>query len=135
MQSITARTPKELLRLLSPNGKLFSNTFQEYIFRGQADAQWPIIPQVLRSGTQVPFEGTLCVCPRRTNRDQIDTELDMMRNFGRTLNGAGHHVPCEEVIAAQAYSMQAVDEGNRLGRGETVWPPRAYHPLDRTGPA
>jgi hypothetical protein len=129
MQSIRARTPKEFLHLLSPNGKLFSDRYQEYIFRGQADASWPIIPRVLRIGTVVPYQGARCTCPRRTNRDQINVELDMMRDFGKTLNRAGHYVPYEEIIAAYSYPMQAIDEGNRFGRGEVAWPPRAYHPL------
>lgn len=129
MDLIQTRTPIEFLRHISLNGKLFSSDYLECIFRGQADAAWPIIPSVLRSGTLVPYEGTRYVCPRRTNRDQIDVELHMMRVFARVLNRAGHHVPSEEAMCMKSYPMRALDEGNRLGRGEVVWPPRDYHAL------
>jgi hypothetical protein len=129
MELIRARSAKEFLRLVSLDGKLFSSQFRECIFRGQADAAWPIVPSVLRPGTVVPHGGLLRVCPRRTNRDQIDIELDVIRDFGRKLNRAGHYVPCEQVIASRSFPMQAIDEGNRLGRGELVWPPRQYHSL------
>ncbi len=126
MKLTRARTAKEFFRSISLNGKLFSDEFNECIFRGQADAAWPIVPRVLRSGTTVPYEGERCVCPRRTNRDQIDIELHLMRDFGRVLNRAGHHVPYEEIIRTRSYPMRAIQEGNRLGRGEVVWPPFNY---------
>lgn len=63
--------------------------------------------------TLVPYEGLLRACPRRTNRDQIDIELHVIREFGRLLNRAGHHVPYEEVIAVRSFPMRAV-EGIRV---------------------
>lgn len=129
MEVVRARSAKEFLRLISPSGKLFSCAMIEHIFRGQSDARWPVLPSALRAGTVIPYEGRRRTCPLESNREQIYAELDMMRQFGRTLNRAGHHVPCDDVINASAYPLRYLEQGNKLGRGEAVWPPREYHSL------
>jgi hypothetical protein len=129
VELIRARTAKELLKLISPNGKLLSNEFEPGIFRGQADANWPVIPSALRRGALIPYSGVRRVCPRPTNREQIDTELQAIRDFGAVLDHAGRHVPHEEVVSVSAYPRYFVEESNKLGRGELVWPPKSYHSL------
>ncbi|WP_161965694.1 FRG domain-containing protein [Steroidobacter cummioxidans] len=129
MELIRARTAKELFKIISPNGKLLTKEPGTAIFRGQADASWPVIPSALRPGALIPYSRVRQVCPRFTNRDQIELELQAIRDFGGVLDRAGRHVPHDDVVAVSAYPRQFLEESNKLGRGELVWPPKAYHSL------
>jgi hypothetical protein len=52
----TFDTATELWEALSPTKELFANPY-EAIFRGQADARWPLIPSVLRANTSAAMFG------------------------------------------------------------------------------
>lgn len=95
-------TVTEFLRLLSPRSELFGgNTYGPgtWLYRGHADAAWPLVPQALREKSKelrrfVPGD-------YQTTKEQIDGEMKALALFFQEADRSGLAIP-EDTQALRA---------------------------------
>jgi hypothetical protein len=105
----------DFLRALDPNSRVFGNAYalepEAYCFRGQANADWPLIARALRheAGRPVVFKG------------EILSELNALWNFFRASDRVGLPLPEDSQDLRSSFSacFGRVRSGN-----EFEWPPK-----------
>lgn len=121
METVRLKSATQLLVNISLQHKRFGSRFSKFIFRGQGDATWPLIPSALRKGTKFPTENGIVIGPCRTVREQKCTELAALKLFLQEANLRGESIPNETLIGGD--SISDLDLDNRVGRNEIPWPP------------
>ena len=119
------RTAKTFLESISPLNDSFTENFRSYIFRGQGDSKWGLLPSIFRSSTPIPYKG-LRRGPMSTFGAQREMEWDVLCAFIKEANANGFHFPDEQVIYRVLGGWSNIQEGNRILRHETVWPDVEY---------
>ena len=64
----------------------------EWIFRGNADSRWELIPSALRTGTVLCKHPAKCA-PLNNNHEQISAEFQLIKNFRLLLDEGGLPIP------------------------------------------
>lgn len=83
-------TASELLAALRPTAPAWGQEPGRWLFRGHADALWPLRPAAFREEAWVPFGG---FDPNVEDERRAAHELKMLRWFAEHLNDAGIPVP------------------------------------------
>jgi hypothetical protein len=81
-------TADELWLALSPTNEL--SPFGSFIYRGQADAAWPLLPSLLRPGTKPPIGGKEALS---IPKDLLFHEIAILRRFANHCDTVGIRVP------------------------------------------
>jgi|GEM_PF-3333608 len=129
MEVVEIKGAKTFLKTLSLDNEKLDGFLKKSIFRGHADAEWEAIPSAFRKEMQLLSYHTLADIGERTNREQIEAEFYTLSLFVEELNQNGFHIPNEEILNMDANRSQYFDFLNKIGRGESVWPPKKYHSL------
>jgi hypothetical protein len=120
------KTAEEFIDALSPTGSVLgSRSMEGLLFRGHADADWLLLPAVLRSGVAA------------TNAEQVRVEAVALREFLRSADRQGLPIPSDGDALRRALDDAADDDRFldfiRPGRDglvtEPVWPQRHVRPL------
>lgn len=129
IEEIELRTAKAFLAKITLDRDPKSRAFQHVVFRGQADASWPILPSAFRNNANIFRNGsTLSPLGRRSNRDQIEAEFDSIFVLAQELNRYGLPAPSPRLLNFFG-SLSGIEYLNEIGRGETVWPAPDFHAM------
>lgn len=127
IEIIESKSATSFLNSISLENKRHDGLLSDFIFRGQANADWPIIPSAFRKGT-ILFrkKNTPLKISQRSHRDQIESEYFMLHSFCMELQNSGLYLPNETVLTRHDYSDEFIDFHNKIGRGELLWPAPEY---------
>jgi len=104
----TFETAEEFIAALSPmNDRWISGTW-EWIFRGQGDASWKLIPTALRASPPPEWrvQGKLHLGLWPTNKEQAIAEFEVMRLLAHSLDAQGISFPGQNPVLRTPESRQ-----------------------------
>ena len=118
---------ERFLDALSPRHTAWKPPPVDWIFRGQADAAWRLVPAVFREFLGVPTGPALSFSARSTHGAQILEELNHVRHFVQRIDQQGLPLPTEHSFqwGSFLHMADAVTEPAILGN----WPPPEAAPL------
>lgn len=125
IDQLACHSASEFLDRLRLSQDLWRPDPAHWIFRGQARADWPLVPSALRHGVRLNYGSPSKIAPLTSRRDQIFAEFDLIRSFmliadrqGLVLPEDGHLMRTpdgwREIIAPAIKSAIA---------GSGQWPP------------
>lgn len=106
--TVGMRSVAALLRRLEPAHRDWHPLPGRWVFRGQGNADWPLLPKAFRrplNGTiKLRHDGTVSL-PGRTYRDQIRAEIRLLFRFLSHANDQGLPVPdgCSKYLSTAHY--------------------------------
>ncbi|WP_324709165.1 FRG domain-containing protein [Pseudomonas citronellolis] len=127
IETIELDSAAAFLESISLENKQHDGYLSSYIFRGQANSDWPIVPSAFRKNT-VLFrkKHSPLKISQRTHRDQVESEYFMLHSFCMELQNSGLYIPNETILTRHDYSDEFIDFHNKIGRGELLWPAPEY---------
>ncbi|WP_036026936.1 FRG domain-containing protein [Leptospira noguchii] len=133
MKTIDLTTIEEVFSELSPANIRWDEPFlSKYIFRGQANESWQLIPKAIRKGTKFYTDDRTRKgdpLSQRTVRDQIELEFNLIYQFIEYSNLSGLYTPNDHSILKEFEFTNFIDYLNRLGWGTMPWPAKEYYPI------
>ena len=76
MEIIELKGAKEFVNGISLDNSIFETPYSNYVFRGQSNYEWEIIPSAFRDRPRIFNEyGFLKNVGERTNREQVEAEV------------------------------------------------------------
>jgi FRG domain len=122
-------TADAFLRELSSFGERFGTGYYPggWLYRGHADAQWPLLPTTLRGDVKLQL-GDWAPGVRPTNRQQIEAETRLVVEFFRVADLNGLTLPEDsQLFRARLESLGDLSDDSKfitdLRAGAAVWPP------------
>jgi len=80
-QAVICQSADELLKLLDPSSALWRPfEYGRWAFRGQADAEWDLVPRAFRPGERLSFKDASLVGPLEP-RKQVEAEAQLLSEF------------------------------------------------------
>lgn len=119
------RNADKFIEALSPLRDEFVCPIPSYIYRGQGNSKWDLLPSVLRDSARIPHRGGR-TGPMATLGSQRQMEWELLVEFVKEANANGFHLPDEKVIYRMLDLKQHDEEFNRICRHETQWPSSEY---------
>ncbi|EJC7007769.1 FRG domain-containing protein [Vibrio parahaemolyticus] len=119
------RKADKFIEAMSPLRNELISPVPQYVYRGQGNSDWELLPSVLRGTSKLPYRGGR-VGPMETLGDQRQMEWELLVNFVKEANINGFHLPDEKVIYRMLDLKQHDKEFNRIRRHETHWPSSEY---------
>lgn len=124
----------KLLAETSPWGQFFGDSqlgkFVElpWVFRGQADSRWPLLPSAFREGGDLPDGRIARFHSRRRrpdvpNRSQARKEFYLLQRFFLLCDEQGLALPEDSQATREAILSDAEDFLDRLRAEKAGWPP------------
>lgn len=96
LQEVKVESVDDLFHLLMPSNKIWQHDeFQTWIYRGQGNSKWRLIPKVLRDDVVLGYDTSAVEGVRDTNSEQITAELNMVQQFCIYADSVGLRVPGE----------------------------------------
>ncbi|EIY4767115.1 FRG domain-containing protein [Vibrio cholerae] len=120
------RTVRNFLDSISPINEKFASPFREYIFRGQGNSNWRLIPSIFRPNTKIPHGTTIQRGPKASLGEQRKMEWELLSDFVIEANSNGFHLPDENTIYKILDKRFSDKEVTKILRHETVWPDSQY---------
>jgi hypothetical protein len=131
-QEVSFASADELLRAVSPIPVLETETPQpQFIFRGQSDAKWGLVPSALR---QIGGDGITEAIRRTDHRldstwdSQVFAEFHLLRLFIEACDRSVIPVPGDGFEFRKAWMNDQVPEVSTAYRHPSKWPFRAHLP-------
>lgn len=84
---------KDFLSALSPLASTWNPSPTLWAFRGQTDANWPLLPQALRKNTRLDYFPTGSSGLKSTNREQAAAEFNRLNDFFLAADARGLPIP------------------------------------------
>jgi len=126
LETIEINNAKKFIEIISLSNDKYYKSNHDYIFRGQANSKWELIPSILREKTKLYDEsGQIKKDEFWSNRNQIEVEFFMINEFVKELNLSGFHIPNEETLNIINSSEEYIHFISNLGRGK-AWPTKEY---------
>lgn len=125
---------EDLLAALAPTDARWGSNPRDWIFRGQRDASWHLVPKALRAkefvpfmkGVAVPPPGLGTVLPQSEAIEVMQAELAVIRSFFHAADMAGESIPGDTAdLRDPEYQADLVTRFiERCALGENyLWPP------------
>ena len=114
--TIACKSAKELWDLLSPEIPLKKGP-AEFIYRGQSNATWELVPSALRNNSPIPLfiaQGML-----RTEVE-IMAEMELLKEFVRNCDSLGLNIPQDSIVLRRKLDTNA--RGARFIKSPSLWP-------------
>jgi hypothetical protein len=127
---VHCQSAEELLDALSPRGPYLGEPYRGcWVFRGQANAQWPLIPSAFRPEKRLKASAYwLRVEELKTNSEQIQAEIVTLRTFVEAADAAGLALPEDSHTLRTDLADLLLDiSGKKISRVE--WPTQRYWSL------
>ena len=118
----------EFIEALSPLHRRWGERPDWWIFRGHADASWPLNPVVFRTDSGFEIGGPEPVRPRDTHEEQVKLEAQLVRLFVLGVDEQGGDLPNEASFGLAEW----LELDKRIEEATTrpgVWPPSELQPL------
>ena len=130
MEVVRSRSVKSFLDKITPLRGVSSDTlFQEYVFRGQGNSKWELLPSAFRPGVEFPVDGDIRKGTQRTYRQQREVEWSALRDFILEINRNGFHIADDKLLLRLIDVIESVEEYNLITRFEKPWPNKEYYSL------
>lgn len=127
IHQIDVKTPDEFVDLLNPRSEPWRDAPSSWVFRGQGDASWPLLPSAFRDNAILvdPNTHKMRRGPLRTVIEQARAEIRTLRMFLTQANSGG--LPFakydETLFSKDAYFEEWVPFLKRLKDDPNLWPP------------
>ncbi len=123
-KTVDTFSPNDLIEALSPDSKWFNGRPQDWIYRGQENADWTLSPSAFRKNELLyhpmraaePFENW-------TNATQTEAELHALRRFFEMADATGLRLP-EDSQGLRLTIRNTRDHWLRKETESITWPPR-----------
>lgn len=94
MNNIYCDKASKFIETLRPDNELWRGSNRNrWIFRGQSDSSWSMVPKALRKGMQLDYYDDRVLGPLNTVREQIEFELRLLLNFRTLADEIGLLIP------------------------------------------
>ncbi len=125
---VECQTAEEFLDRLSSRAEPFRDSFsREWIFRGQSDAAWDLLPSAFRPSAKLRLRNPDrwgAVAESATREEQIKAEYDTLRAFFLLADENGLPLPEDSQLTRQNYFSSREGAWWRdLQLGRSFWPP------------
>ena len=90
-KDIKCKNADELWDLLSPTKELVKEPY-DFIYRGQGDATWPLIPSILRKSSPILILLRFCLAETPNADEQVYIEIRLLEIFARLLRYRGDQI-------------------------------------------
>lgn len=97
----------------------------EWIFRGNADSRWELIPSALRTGIVLCKHPAKCA-PLNNNHEQISAEFQLIKNFRLLLDEGGLPIPEDSQLFRTAMTELEYPYIQNVFKGKAIWPHYKY---------
>jgi hypothetical protein len=131
-QRIEYYNAAEFLAKLSPHSEAWHQTLGKWVFRGQRDADWGLIPSAFRPDMWKPFSTMfLNAADWKSHQDHITIETILVSDFARMADRQGLAVPGfdESWLDLDAVMQKYMGDINSVFSGGQVFPPPSWRPL------
>jgi hypothetical protein len=118
----------DFIRALSPLDSRWGERPDRWIFRGHADASWPLNPVVFREDSSFEIGGGESIAPRETHGEQVKLEGRLIRLFALGVDDQGSDLPNEAAFGI----VDWLEMDKRIQQATTesgVWPPPELQPV------
>ena len=121
-------TAEQLLDALALHKAPWAAYPKDWLFRGQACAEWSLVPSAFRPESEAYYGANEPYCVAKTHRRQIQNEASLIGGFTRELAAQGIAYPGEssESLLGLAPLRRAAAGGER---GDKDWPEPSVLPL------
>jgi hypothetical protein len=118
---VSCQSAEDWLNELSPLSTRFRRSTgpTDWIFRGHADASWPLVPTAFRPKSWGRIE---TIWLKMTERDQRIAEQDVLRDFFHRCDVAGLALP-EDSTRTRRLLLDIFDPMSVLEHQDELWPP------------
>ena len=98
---------EEFIEALLPTNSRWSPVPSDWLFRGQGDAEWPLIPSALRSEPKAIFGFGTERHPGLydTNFEQAGAELELIQHVARKMDAQGIPLPGIDPVKRDAHEI------------------------------
>lgn len=120
------RIVSKFLELISPINDKFVSPLDNYIFRGQGNSNWSLLPSIFRTNTKIPHGRTIQYGPKGSFGEQRKMEWELLSYFVIEANSNGYHLPDESTIYNILDKSFNDKEVTKILRHETCWPDSQY---------
>lgn len=115
LKTIICRTTKEFLEILRPSNDLWSPNPMSWIFRGQGDGRWNLIPSAFRKGVRLSYRDNSTKGPFPDPIEQAEYEWGLIYDFVWFSDEIGLQVPGNwRVFRDQKYIEQVREAINNM---------------------
>jgi len=127
ISQLTPSTPDAFVDLLNPRAEPWRQSPSTWVFRGQGDSRWPLVPSAFRGNAILvdPATSKMRRGPMRTVLDQVMAEIGTLRMFLSQANSGG--LPFakddETIFSKEAYFEEWVPFLEKLKGDPNQWPP------------
>lgn len=130
MEVYAVSSVREFIECIGPMSPQLSRGARfNYIYRGQGDSRWPLLPSVFRSDNKLPCEGYLRDSLQSSYREQRALEWHALREFALEINRHGFQNFNEDLFYKLVEKDKRLKEYNEVTRMEKVWPTKDYYSL------
>jgi hypothetical protein len=117
---------ESFLERLEPRPGAWPPDPRGWLFRGQGDVRWPLVPPALRPDVDLDLcPGPRRLGPRSTHAEQARAEHELLRRFLQTVDERGIQIPEDRQVHR---NMDGIQHAAPLIRaavdGAVAWPPR-----------
>lgn len=122
IQNLT--TAADFLAALSPTKPHWTGSQTLWAFRGQADAEWPLLPTALRSDVKLAYTAGATAGLKASNDDQIVAEFHRLMDFFLAADGQGLAIPEDSQALRSPEHWRRTLDGQfaQARRGNGRWP-------------
>ncbi|TMO72023.1 hypothetical protein CWC20_16155 [Pseudoalteromonas aurantia] len=110
---------------ISPLKDEFSNPFKKYIYRGQGNSLWDLVPSIFREDSLIPYYNGQ-KGPEYSFGNQREMEWILLAEFVKEVNKNGFPLPNESTIYKVLDIASATKEITEIRGSEKIWPENEY---------
>src|SRR5450631_3441670 len=126
IETIDCNSLDEFWDLVSPIGRLFGRRGAEFVYRGQSDSKWELVPRVFRREELAKVKTDL-MAMQKDYPGQFFFEWCLLDSFVRYCDSAGLAVPDDSMEFRRYFTL---DNQSRIhGINSEGWPQEAVIPL------
>ena len=120
IKTIALTSLEEFISNLRPNSLLWDNNIKDWIFRGQRDANWHLIPKAFRPDTAMSFKYHNIRGISQNKRHQFEDELNLLLDFVEMADSLGLRIPGDGYLIRTPKGKQDIE----LSFKDDSWPPQ-----------
>lgn len=132
IEQIAVTSPDEFVDLLNPRSEPWRKSPSSWVYRGQGDARWPLVPSAFRDNAILvdPKTSKMRRGPMRTVLEQALAEIETLRMFLAQANSGGLPFAKEDetLFSKEAYHEQLLPFLEKLKEDPNQWPPDSALP-------
>jgi hypothetical protein len=98
---------------------MWGSNGSDWIYRGQRDANWRLLPKAFRPDSPMSFKFTNVIGVSDNKRYQFENELALLLDFVNSADSLGLRIPGDSFRIRTPKGMQEIDNSYK----NNIWPP------------